>query len=87
VPSEASGRPIIRLQTTGPIPPPEPRDDIAELLRLVGDVRRLAFDRTLPAFIDTVAAGWSGQLVYVRVPDRRYRLTSVWLDAAEVTRR
>ncbi|HET6753002.1 MAG TPA: hypothetical protein VFH23_03500 [Jiangellaceae bacterium] len=30
------------------IPPPEPRDDIAELLRLVGAVRRLAFDRTLP---------------------------------------
>jgi hypothetical protein len=30
------------------IPPPEPRDDIAELLRLVGAVRRLGFDRTLP---------------------------------------
>jgi hypothetical protein len=27
----------------------------------------------------------SGQLVYVRVPDRRYRFTSVWLDAADVT--
>jgi hypothetical protein len=38
-------------------------------------------------FIETEAAGWSGQLVYVRVPDRRYRLTSVWLDAADVTRR
>jgi hypothetical protein len=24
-----------------------------------------------------VAAGWSGQNVYVRLPDRRYRLTSV----------
>jgi hypothetical protein len=31
------------------IPPPEPRRGIAELLRLVGVVRRLAFDRTLPA--------------------------------------
>jgi hypothetical protein len=31
--------------------------------------------------------GWSGQLVYVRVPDRRYQLTSVWLDATDVTRR
>ncbi len=30
------------------IPPPEPRHGIAELLRLVGAVRRLAFDRTLP---------------------------------------
>jgi hypothetical protein len=38
-------------------------------------------------FIDTVAAGWSGQNVYVRLPDPRYRLTSVWLDAADVTRR
>jgi hypothetical protein len=27
--------------------------------------------------IETVAAGWSGQFVYVRLPDRRYRLTSV----------
>ena len=31
------------------IPPPEPRHGIAELLTLVGAVRRLAFDRTLPA--------------------------------------
>jgi len=30
------------------IPPPEPRHGIAELLRLVGAVRRLAFDRNLP---------------------------------------
>ncbi len=30
------------------IPPPEPRRGINELLRLVGAVRRLAFDRTLP---------------------------------------
>ena len=37
--------------------------------------------------IETEAAGWSGQLVYVRVPDRRYRLTSVWLHAADVRRR
>jgi hypothetical protein len=30
------------------IPPPEPRHGITELLRLVGAVRRLAFDRNLP---------------------------------------
>ncbi|HET6755816.1 MAG TPA: hypothetical protein VFH23_17900 [Jiangellaceae bacterium] len=30
------------------IPPPEPRHGIAALLRLVGAVRRLAFDRNLP---------------------------------------
>jgi hypothetical protein len=40
-----------------------------------------------PAAYETEAAGWSGRLVYVRVPDRRYRLTSVWLNAADVTRR
>jgi hypothetical protein len=34
--------------------------------------------------LDTVALGWTGRDVYVR---RRYRLTSVWLDAADVTRR
>jgi hypothetical protein len=38
-------------------------------------------------FIETVAAGWSGQNVYVRLPDQRYRLTSVWLDAMNVRRR
>ena len=30
------------------IPPPEPLHGIAELLRLVDAVRRLAFDHTLP---------------------------------------
>jgi hypothetical protein len=30
------------------IPPPERRHGIADLLTLVGAVRRLAFDRTLP---------------------------------------
>jgi hypothetical protein len=37
--------------------------------------------------IETEALGWSGQNVYVRLPDRRYRLTSVWLDASDVRRR
>jgi hypothetical protein len=36
--------------------------------------------------LETEAAGWSGRLVYVRVNDRRYRLTSVWLNAADVQR-
>jgi hypothetical protein len=38
-----------RRSTVSTIPPPEPRHDIGELLALVGAVRRLAFDRTLPA--------------------------------------
>jgi hypothetical protein len=37
--------------------------------------------------IETEAAGWSGQLVYIRLSDPRYRFTAVWLDAADVTRR
>jgi hypothetical protein len=37
--------------------------------------------------LDTVALGWTGRDVYVRLPDRRYRLRAVWLDAADVTRR
>jgi hypothetical protein len=50
-------------------------------------VARIVWEDDGEEYIDTEAAGWSGQLVYVRVPDRRYRLTSVWLDAADVTRR
>jgi hypothetical protein len=37
--------------------------------------------------IDTVALGWTGREVYVRMPDRRYQFTAVWLAAADVTRR
>jgi hypothetical protein len=32
----------------GPLPSPEPRHGVVELLRLVSAVRRLAFDRNLP---------------------------------------
>jgi hypothetical protein len=48
---------------------------------------RIEWENDGEEHIDTVAAGWSGQLVYVRVPDRRYRLTSVWLNAVDVKRR
>jgi hypothetical protein len=37
--------------------------------------------------IDTVAAGWTGRNVYVRMSDTKYRLRAVWLDAADATRR
>jgi hypothetical protein len=36
--------------------------------------------------IDTRALGWTGRDVYVRMSDRRYRLTACWLDAADVSR-
>jgi hypothetical protein len=37
--------------------------------------------------VATVALGWTGRDVYVRMTDTRYRLRAVWLDAADVTRR
>jgi hypothetical protein len=37
--------------------------------------------------LETEALGWTGRNVYVRMPDRRYNRTAVWLDAADVRRR
>jgi hypothetical protein len=50
-------------------------------------VARILWENDGEEMLETEAAGWSGQLVYVRVPDTRYRLTSVWLSAADVRRR
>ena len=36
---------------------------------------------------ETKALGWTDRRVYVRLPDSRWRFTSVWLDAADVRRR
>jgi hypothetical protein len=38
-------------------------------------------------YLDTVALGWRGRDVYVRMTDTRYRLRAVWLDASDVRRR
>jgi hypothetical protein len=38
-------------------------------------------------YIETVADGWTGRDVYVRMDGPRYRFAAVWLDAADVTRR
>jgi hypothetical protein len=46
-------------------------------------VARIVWAEDGEEYIETEAAAWSGQLVYVRLPDRRYRLTSVWLDAVD----
>jgi hypothetical protein len=35
---------------------------------------------------ETVALGWTGHNVYLWMPDRCYRFTAVWLNAADVTR-
>jgi hypothetical protein len=37
--------------------------------------------------IDTEALGWTGQAVYVRVPDPRCRTNAIWLDGVDVQRR
>jgi hypothetical protein len=37
--------------------------------------------------IDTVALGWTGQAVDVRLADPRCRTSSIWLDGADVKRR
>jgi hypothetical protein len=50
-------------------------------------VARVVWEYDGEEHLETEAAGWSGQLVYVRLPDRRYRLTSVWLHAADIKRR
>jgi hypothetical protein len=42
-------------------------------------VARIVWEDDGEEYTETVAAGWSGQNVYVRLPDPRYRLTSVWL--------
>jgi hypothetical protein len=47
-------------------------------------VARIVWEDDGEEYIHTVAAGWTGQNVYVRLPDPRYQLTSVWLDAADV---
>jgi hypothetical protein len=37
--------------------------------------------------VDTVALGWTGQAVYVRLADARCRTNAIWLDGADVRRR
>jgi hypothetical protein len=37
--------------------------------------------------LETEVLGWTGRNVYVRMGDRRYRFTAVWLDASDVKRR
>jgi len=51
---------------------PSPRE---EILRSDGEEQ-----------FETVALGWTGHNVYLRMPDRCYRFTAVWLNAADVTR-
>jgi hypothetical protein len=36
--------------------------------------------------LETEALGWTGRRVYVRLPDARWRFTSIWFDAPDVRR-
>jgi hypothetical protein len=45
---------------------------------------RILWDRDGEEWIETVALGWTGREVHVRMSDPRYRLRAVWLDAADV---
>ncbi len=53
----------------------------------VPNVARIVWEQDGEEHVDTVALGWTGRDVYVRMSDRRYQLRAVWLDAADVTRR
>jgi hypothetical protein len=48
---------------------------------------RILWDRDGEEWIETVALGWTGREVYLRMSDPRYRLRAVWLDASDVRRR
>jgi hypothetical protein len=48
---------------------------------------RIPWDRDGEEWIETVALGWTGQEVYLRMSDPRYQFRAVWLDAADVRRR
>ena len=50
-------------------------------------VARIEWENDGEEHIETVALGWTGRDVYVRMSDTRYQLRAVWLDAADVTRR
>jgi hypothetical protein len=47
---------------------------------------RIVWEQDGEEHIDTVALGWTGRDVYVRMSDTRYQTRAVWLDAADVVR-
>jgi len=50
-------------------------------------VARIVWEHDGEEQLETEALGWSSGDAYVRLPDSRWRFTSVWLRAENVTRR
>ena len=50
-------------------------------------VVRIVWERDGEEHIETEALGWSNTDAYVRLPDSRWRFTSIWLRAEDVKRR
>ena len=76
-----AGRPVSESSTT-----PAPREPEHRLDPPVPVLARIMWQDDDEEYVETEAAGWTGRLVYVRVPDTRYRLTSVWLAAEREAR-
>ncbi len=50
-------------------------------------VARIVWEQEGEEHIDTVALGWTGRNVYVRMKDTGYQFTACWLDASDLERR
>jgi hypothetical protein len=68
---------------------PEPREPEHNFNQPVPIVARVVWADDGEEYLnsDTVALGWTGRHMYVRMTDTRFRLRAVWLDVADVTRR
>ena len=50
-------------------------------------VARIEWEHDGEEHVETVALGWTDRRVYVRLPDSRWRFTSIWLRVEDVRRR
>jgi hypothetical protein len=87
-----------RVEYVEPPPPwEEGRQDILNALE--AQMPRRTFKTPVPVVVrivwehdgveqlETEALGWTDRRVYVRLPDSRWRFTSIWLRAEDVRRR
>jgi hypothetical protein len=50
-------------------------------------VARIEWEHDGEEYVETEALGWTDRRVYVRLPDSRWRFTSIWLRVEDVRRR